>query len=633
MIASVAPLRRTPKKLQLLSYFVPAELENKIQVGQLVIIPLRNQGIFGLVVNVDEGNKNNFDLKKIKAIKEIVFDKPALETNQLNFAVETAEFYSTPLGFVLQSNLLPLQKTKIKKIKTENWKSQADKIIATKPELHIYQNKNERTEFFKNLDFNGQTLILSPEISDLNGIKNMLLTVSPPSSRLSRDYGEAKPNIFIFSGDTTDKNFFELWLKIRVGEKLIIIGTRRALFLPWINLRTIILEDEINENHKSYDMAPRLSARDLVLSLAHHHSAKIFLCSHTPSVETFYFAQKGVYSQNGALATIRENCYICDMREERKGRNYSAFSEDAKQAIKSATGDIFIFLNRKGTAAYVGCHDCGFVAKCKQCARGLVFHQQTNTLECHFCKTKINMFALCPKCQGPNVAMYGPGTQQVANDMLRFFSATHDIVRLDSDDLQTEKLKSVKPKIIIGTQIAWDKIAWEKISVMVFLDADSSLFTPEYRIAERLLFLIRSANFKLPPTTPIFLQTSHPDQRVFSYLRQAEKFYEEELSERKMLLYPPFYYILRLYNSEANQELSKKSADELYRLLTLTFREKNLIISNPLPMNPFYRKDGYWYVIIIKIGFEKYKKITKAIGQVIPDNWKFDPNPNNLLSN
>ncbi len=616
MIAKVALIRRMPKKISELDYLVPTHLIKDATVGQLINIQFRNRLVYGLITEFKE-NETEEARGKLKLIENIVWDKPAITLKQLSFIIEISEFYNTPLGFVLQTCLPPLKKTKIKKIKISN-ADQMKPAVRKKPELIFYSNKKERQKIIENLiSTTGQTLILVPEIS---AALNLELSTSIQT--------------VIINADISEKEIFDLWFKIRTEEIKVVIGTRRSLFMPWNNLQTIIVDDESNPNYKSWDMAPRIQTREAAMMLAHAHGAQCILTTHTPSVESWYFAQHKVYTNQQEIPTFDTRLKIIDMKEERRGRNYGFLSLELEDAIANCgAGDIFLFLNRKGSSAYVGCRDCSYVAKCSQCSRGLVYHENTRTLDCHFCNLKNKMFLTCPKCHLANMVMYGVGTQSLEKELNKNNKSNKKIIRIDSDTVSVYDKDFTGDKIIIGTQIAWDKINWDKIKLMAFVDADSSLFIPEYKMAENLWAQLRNAQFHLLPKTNLLIQTGHIDHHIFSSLSNPQRFYDKELQERKSFAYPPFSYLIRLYNGEKTQETSRMAALHLFEHLRgLTNDRHDITISNPLPFSPSYSRGMYWHGIIVKVSFEKYKQLTKFLAQNIPENWKFDPNPNNLLS-
>ena len=616
MFAKIAPIRRMPSSLSELDYLVDDKKTPDLQAGHLVLIPFRNQLVFGVVTKLEK-DKSDLKESRLKAVEKILLDEPAFSDTQLNFLREISEFYKAPLGFVLQTSLLPLKKTKLAKLHLTTLPKKTT-IKAVKPELILYKNKAEQTSLFKKLiSTTGQTLVLVPEVSTITDILPNLPT-----------------DTAVINSDLTEKELFELWYKIRNGEIHTVIGTRRALFMPWNNLQTIIVDDESNPNHKSWDMAPRVHAREAALMLAHAHAARCVLSGHTPSVESEYFARAGVYQSETKLVNLHSDTTVIDMRDERRGRNYSFLSNELRTAMTATTtGDIFLFLNRKGSSSYVGCRDCGFVAKCEKCQRGMVYHEKTSTLECHFCHIKKPMFLSCPSCRGANVIMYGAGTQLVENELRKNNTSKREIVRLDADTQTLHTLDETKNKIIVGTQIAWDKVNWNKVSLMAFLEADTALFIPEYKMAENVWWQLRDAQFRLPQNSGLFIQTSHTEHHAIANLTTPNRFYTQEGSERRLFRYPPYNYLIRAYIGQKTPDLARKAAESAcLKLKTLTSGSLDTIISDPLPFSPFYTNGAYWFAIIIKTKYDKYKQTTKLIAQNLSDEWKFDPNPNNLLS-
>lgn len=648
-----------PMSLPFLDYSVPEELKTKIKIGQLVKIPFRNREEFGVVFSVGNPTSSVKELK-IKALKEIILPAPILTRPQLDFLKEISELYHVSLGFLLKGNLLPLQKRKLGKMQTRSLVPRKPAFAPAdlwrdKPEVFIYKNTEEKMEvILKNIcrfclgkiehprfrceSKSRQTLILVPELVAVAKIQNLL-----PENILKQTT--------VITGELGDKEMFAKWLEIWSGKKKIVIGTRAALFLPWFNLKNIIIDEEANSSHKSWDMAPRLHARDGAVFLAKHHGAKLWLLAHTPAVETYYFAQKKVYAgKNLDLKPLNKQPEIIDMRAERRAKNYSLISIDLLkkfQAVKD--GDVFFFLNRRGTASYVGCRDCGNVLKCPSCHLSLTYHQNSGLLDCHYCGHSEPMPAACQKCRGVNVAMYGAGTQ-LAEELIKKILPPNDgrvVIRIDSDANDLKKLNEEgnpgtraattarygASKIIIGTQLAWPHINWQKIKLLAFLDADAPLFIPEYKIIENLWQQLRDAQFNLPETAKLIIQTGHPEHLVFQSLFNPENFYAQQLAERQMLGYPPFRFLLKLFHGQANAALAKKEAERLARQLqTLTKGDKNITISGPLETSPARHAGQYWQVILAKIKYATYKQSIRLLLAHTPDNWKADPNPNSILS-
>lgn len=618
MIIEVVLLRRMPLHLPFLDYTADNALATKIKTGQLVTVPFRNRTEFGIILNME----NKPAPTNLKHVKEIVWEKQALSSGQINFLREIADMYHVPLGYVFKDNLLPLKKTKLKKITTDNTAGKTTRAAKpSKPFLFIYENETEKQKYYTDNIADGQNLIIVPEISQINEIYNLLPT-------------ELQAQAIKISSEVTEKDFFDIWLKIWRQDAKIIIGTRRALFLPYTELNNIFLEDEGNANHKNWDMAPRFHNKDAVFSLGFNFGAQLHLVAHTPSVESYYFAKNKVYQSNLAkLPRFNKNVQLADLRDERRSGRYGFLSQELLEAMKEKKdADMFFFLNRKGSYNFVGCRDCGYISLCEKCGRSLSYYESEKKLRCNFCNLEQPLAASCPKCHGVNMVMRGVGTQLAVNEVSKNLGANAKVLRLDSDSVE-KNLAPNGQNIVVGTQIAWNKINWEKLGLLSFLDIDTPLFIPEYKITENLWQLLRDALYRINSQASVVIQTSHPEHPIFTSLFAPEKFYEEELKQRKLLKYPPFCFLLRFFYGHANNQTALAEIAKITaKVKELTKSEKEINISGPLPFTPLFWDNKYWYAGIVKLPLAKYKKLIKQIDKIIPEDFKTDPNPTNLLT-
>jgi len=614
MFASVAILRRMPKGLDRLDYRLPKGLS--VSPGTMVNVPFRNTIIPAIITGIY--SNSHLPETKIKNIEGVINPEPFLSINQIKFIEEIAEMYQTSLGFLIKSNLPPWKKRKIAELKLQNFTNKPQKNIF-KPTLVIATNEqDEKNKIINHLNYKKNNLILVPTIDRV------------------ADWDEYLTNANIVhttvTSDNSEKEIFALWEKIRNQEAGVVVGTRRALFLPWFNLENIFLIDDGDENHKSWDMSPRFHSRDACLILSAQHGAKFFSVATSPSTDTYYFAKHGAFNLEGVLSALPSPTII-NLKDERKKGNYGVWSEELKEVLSTGQGDVFLFLNRRGSSHYVGCRDCGYTAKCKICQRTLVYHANTNNLVCHFCKINQPTFTHCPNCHGVSMVMYGTGTELVENDATKNWGEKYQIQRIDSDTEFIEKKQPTLPRLIIGTQMAWQKIDWKKIKTMVFLDIDTELFQSDYRTTENVWHCLRAAAIRLNDNARLIVQTSHPEHRIFSFLNRPEEFYNTELEERKMLKYPPFNYLVRLWHGSPTPETANRSAVEMTKKLEiLTKTLPGVIISGPLEMTPYFHQQQYWQVILVRLPYEFYKKYTKIIASITPAEWKFDPNPSSILS-
>ena len=608
-----------PPHLPWLDYAIPDELATAMMPGQLVKIIFRKTQEFGIVSKILD--KPNINTTKLKSISAVVVQRPLLNLAQLNFLQEMSELYATPLGFLVKSSLLPIKKTKIQKIQTPNSNQETQTIKTTaKPQLTIYKNYEEKRLFLnRTIPLQGQSLILVPELSD---IENILELLTP----------EQRVRSIIISSEISEKNLFDRWLEIWNNPDLIVVGTRRAFFLPWFNLQTIILDDESNFANKSWDMAPRFHARDAALNLAFQHGAKLHLLAHTPSVETFYFVTKGVYDCEQVRIHPVPTALI-NMRDERRGGNYNILSNEATdEIIKNTAGVTFLYLNRRGSAHYIACRDCGVVAKCARCKSLLTYYQNKGRLLCHHCGQSEQLQAACQQCGGTTSKTYGAGTEQLYLEVKKLIGDKRLFAKIDTDEEKT--LNETAPgTIIIGTRYAWSRIPWLKINLCVFVDADTTLFIPEYKAGEELWHQLRDASFRLGSTKQLFIQTSHLEHNIFQSLNHPEKFYEAELTARKLFGYSPFNFLVKLFAGFPTEPLAQTETKKFKQILAqLTKDNGEVTLSSAVPSFPAVLKGMFWYIILAKIRYNNYKKWTKLLVNKLPIGWKVDPNPNSILS-
>lgn len=645
MFAHIIPARRNPLSLPWFDYSIPNELLNKIKVGQLVIIPFRSKMIFGVVESLIATST----VKNVKPIADLLHGESFLSIQQLAFLKEMASLYHTSLGFLVKSNLPPLQKRKLEKLKkaaTTMTSINASTHQSTgggssKTELSIHQSELEKKKhFYQHYQAGPQTLILVPHLAD---IPHWIMLLEPREQQ----------QMMAVTSEMTPPEMFEAWQQIWVGVKTIIIGTRSALFLPWRNLATIFMDDEGNSNYKSWDMAPRYHTRDAAQLLAEQHHAKLHLMSHTPSLESYFFGKKNIYQLDTKLESLHpDKITITDISQERRGGNFSMLSADLQQAIEQTTaGTIFLFLNRRGTLRSVSCADCQFVFTCASCQRPLIWHEDKRVLACHYCAQTLPLTLNCPSCGGLNITMFGRGTKQLEIELKKMSWAKHfKILRIDHDsandvdltlrqNFETETASTntnqtkEKQIIFIGTELAWNKLTWSVIKLMAVIEADTPFFVPEYRAAEDWWQTLRDSRYRLPPEAELFIQTSRPDHLIFKSLFSPEQFYKQELLQRKLLNYPPFYYLLKLYYNGADKTQVVAEAKRVFaQLYQLTKQNLHITINPPLAMFPEFERGSYRQVIMIRVAYRNYKQLLRIILSHVPETWKVDLNPNTLLS-
>lgn len=615
----VIPIQRLPKHLSEFDYSVPAELEAKIKPGQLVTIPFRKSEIFGLVLKHESSSPIDTN---IKSITSIVNEEPFLNESQIQFLQTISQWYEVSLATLLKMSLLPLQKNKLKKINLSRNTYHITRTKLPKPHYFFYHDQIQHKKHLLS-NIKGQALILVPEIHLIDEVRQLLPI-------------KLQKQTVVWHSELSQKQKFSRWLEIRNQEKNIIIGTRGAVFLPFQNLQSIIIDYEHEENHKHWDQAPRFHAKDVAKLLAKTYGAKLNLMSYSPSCESYFHIHKNNYQQKQAPPIYKGRLggvTLVDIQTEHRAGNYSIFSGQAEEAIIDSKNDVFLFLNRLGFATSISCESCGHMDKCNKCGSPLVYHEKTQTLHCHYCHTEKNLALTCPKCSGTMTKLKGKGIQFVEKEVERMFDKTKEIIRIDSD--RKEDLPySKKPRIIIGTEMAFHYIKWDKTDTIIFLDIDRQLQIPEFKTEEHVWHLIQEVNFRKKAKAQFLIQTFNPKHLIFRSLDEPDRFYRTDLNYRRSLGYPPYNYLVRYFYGHGDIRVARKESDRLYSTFkqALTKAQKKAIITGPIEMHPRYYRRKFWYNILVKLDAKTWQEDLIFLNSFVPQSWRVDPRPISILS-
>jgi primosomal protein N' (replication factor Y) len=388
-------------------------------------------------------------------------------------------------------------------------------------------------------------------------------------------------DIVLMHSNMSDRERLDAWLLAASGHAKIIIGTRSAAFIPAPNLGLIVIDEEHDTSYKQHE-GFRYHARDLAIKRAQSLNIPVLLASATPSYESLTNALQKKFSWL-KLRKRAGNAHIPEMeRVDLRGKTLiHGFSEHALASIKlclERKEQVLIFLNRRGYAPTLMCHQCGWIAACDHCDVNLTVHKRANKLHCHHCDTQKALLHTCPECQSEELFTVGEGTEQVETQLSTLFKNV-PILRIDRDSTQqksamaklTQKIHEHDQAILIGTQMLAKGHHFPNVTLVVIMDADAGLFSSDFRGMERTAQLVtqvagRAGRAKKPGH--VLLQTYHPDHAAIECLCNLgyEHFAIDGLAERKSLSLPPFYHqvIVRAESGneqEAMQLLSAKRND------------------------------------------------------------------------
>lgn len=407
---------------------------------------------------------------------------------------------------------------------------------------HVYLEKIQDT-----IAQGRNVLLLLPEISLTKQI----------AQRLEKKYGT---QLGYYHQKLTDFERVEVWRNVKSGKIKILIGTRAALFLPYQNLGLVIVDEEHDAAYRSKDTAPYFNAKDSSLMLGSLYNAPVILGSATPSVESYWLAQKGklkwvpLTRRFGDVAL--PNFLIIDLKEAQMTKKlYGNFSQELLELLQQNLDrkkQTMVLHNRRGYANVVECETCGYVSYCSNCDVVMTYHKYDNQLKCHYCGHKTSRPKVCPKCTSENLNTKGIGVEQMHEEIAaRLPEAETD--RMDVDSMRRkfayerlyEKIENGDTDIVVGTQMIAKGLDFDDIELVAIPRADHMLYVQDFRAEERAYQLITQVSGRAGRVSGeglVVIQTFNPQHFIFQLVRESSphKIYEYLLQERKKFHYPPF---------------------------------------------------------------------------------------------
>ena len=447
-----------------------------------------------------------------------------------------------------------------------------------------------------------QALVLIPEIS-----------LTPQTEKRFRDRFNT-PMVTIHSG-LTDKQRLDAWLKARSGEAKIVLGTRSAIFTPFKDLGLIILDEEHDGSYKQQD-GFRYSARDLAVIRAQRSNIPALLGSATPSLESLNNCNQGRYKHltlSGRVNSAKTpDWHIIDLKNESIQSGIANTTLNAIEATLKAKQQVLVFLNRRGFAPTLLCHQCGWTAQCLSCDSKLTVHRARGRLICHHCDYQQPLPHQCPSCGSSELMATGEGTER-SEDFLQQRFPDYPVIRVDRDSTRKKSAledffataDSGEPCVLVGTQILAKGHHFENVTLVVILDADSGLMSADFRSHERMGQLLtqvagRSGRGKI--SGKVLVQTHQPEHPVLDQLFNCgySKLAQQLLNQRQQGMLPPFRS-LTLIRAESSQP--QLALDFLNRARQISEKQLASItgidILGPLPALMEKRSGRYRYVLQI----------------------------------
>ena len=593
------------------------------KVGNLVEVPFARTKAIAVVIKVSD--HSDYEIEKLKSV-HLLAPLPPLDSAALRLMNFASQYYVHALGETILPTIPQMWK------KVQNWENFSKKLesaekrksktvnlvaegLITEAQLNPNQknalqelmaNSQEERQFrvillqgqtgsgktavFLNWlasilkDEKAQVLLLVPEIN-----------LTPQLERRVRAYFPDKKMAVLHSGVSEQKRGIA-WYEAMTGKAQIILGTRLAALTPMPNLRAIVVDEEHDASYKQQE-GTRYSARDLTIWRAHDQLIPILLSSATPSLETWLAAQSGRYEyirlDQRAQGASLPRVHLIDTRNPQNQfspgdlatpKQKSVITKTLANAVTKALAEkkqSLILINRRGYAPVLSCSACNWLSKCTQCTAYTVMHKagalgKRSALSCHHCGLIKPIPQFCPDCGNADLKTLGHGTQKL-EDVLEEMWPQARVLRVDTDS--SRKNKGAEPlfqeihdgnvDIVVGTQMIAKGHDYQNIGLVAVLDADSRLYSADFRAAERLFAQLVQVAGRAGRSGAggenggdIYIETQYPDSPVFQYLQRhdVDGFLALIAREREEAKLPPYSY-QALIHAEA------KSLDQAIQFL------------------------------------------------------------------
>ena len=537
-------------------------------------------------------------------------------------------------------------RVKVAMIRAEEEKAEGrnQKVESSAFLLHGVTGSGKTEIYMRAIDYaiaqGQQAIVLVPEIA-----------LTPQTVR--RFAARFPGRVAVLHSRLTEGERYDTWRRARQGLFDIIVGPRSALFTPLPNIGVIVVDEEHDGSYKQTPPVPPpyYHARETAVKLGQILNATVIMGSATPDLVTYHKAQAGHYQlielpkrvmgHRGRVESQAERFHIksvyhqqsddpedaltiplppiqvVDLRQELRAGNRSIFSRALDSAITETLErgeQAILFLNRRGTASFVICRDCGYVARCPRCDMPLTYHRPHASLVCHHCGRREPQTAECPTCGSKRIRYFGLGTEQVEEQVQQRWPQAR-IVRWDRDttagrDAHETLLASFinqEADILVGTQMIAKGLDLPLVTLVGVISADVSLGLPDYRTGERAFQVLAQVAGRAGRGLlggRVIIQTYQPEH--YAVVAAADhdyaSFYLEEIRFRTQHMLPPFRRMAKLIWVDPINERGQREAEKLAKALRFHARDLALASTEILgPVPPFFnRVNGRyrWQIII-----------------------------------
>lgn len=466
------------------------------------------------------------------------------------------------------------------------------------------------------LENDGQVLYLLPEIA----LTTQIIT------RLKKHFGDL---IAVYHSRFNQQERAEVWRHLQrdSGRYKLVVGARSSMFLPFHNLKLVVIDEEHDSSYKQFNPSPRYNARDAAIVLAGLHGAKVLLGSATPSLESIYNVKKGKYG----LVELKERfggvqmpeILVGDLKKETRDKtmktHFTSFLVNHIEESLAAKKQVILFQNRRGYSSLWSCETCAWTPECRQCDVSLTYHKQIHLLICHYCGNRYKPPVKCGKCGSAKLSMIGFGTEKIEDNLPDIFPGVR-VQRLDYDTTRSKnayheiitRFEERDIDVLVGTQMVTKGLDFDNVNLVGVMNADSMLNFPDFRAFERafqMLMQVAGRAGRKKERGIVVIQTWQPYHWIIRKVieNDFDGMAQQELSDRRQFKYPPYYRMVSFVLRHRDRDVLDYRTEIFAKSLRLSFKERVL---GPEFLPVARVKNRYQKQIILK--FEKTKSFKLA---------------------
>ena len=616
------------------TYSVPDSLSMP-KPGMRVIVPLMKKEVRGIVLREHTEPVDAAFEEKIRPITSISETAPAVSTEQLALWQWMSGYYMCTLGEVMSAAIPSGVDQRLLNPPKRSHLTLKPYTGPIEPAHDLSAAQQKCSDEIEHLWSSGKDIVLLHGVTSsgktdiyihliqtqLAAGKNVLYLVpeialtTQLTTRLQRIFGDS---LIVYHSRFTDAEREQRYKQIinhksEITNNFVVLGPRSSIFLPIPNIGLIIVDEEHDTSFKQAEPNPRYHARAAAIMLAKIHQARVLLGTATPSIESYYLAQKGVYG----LVSLTERfggvelpqMRLIDLKRQYERKEmYDHFSDPLVDQIRQCLADhkqVILFQNRRGYAPQIQCMACGQPPRCVQCDVPMTYHKREKELRCHYCGYKTPVPAVCPSCGGELKAI-GFGTERIEDEIHALFPEAR-VLRMDLDTTRNKNayqdiinaFANHECDILVGTQMVTKGLHFDEVRLVAVLNADP-LFnqSSDFRAYERafqMLEQVAGRAGRKGTQGEVMIQTFDPSNDILRMVQDHDylALYNHQIAERELFRYPPFHRMIRITMRDHNGAKVQAAATQLQTYLTRIFgsRVSAVIIPSVERVQAYYIRE------------------------------------------